>query len=95
MTSLTSEFSMITIEISPDSTPEQTAWRCLLHGDVFELVAGERKGPSWEVAYNGGMVPIHVYPAPKGYSYKQLNAEAAEVTVDIMGQLGTALRARS
>ncbi|ORX35433.1 hypothetical protein BD324DRAFT_632818 [Kockovaella imperatae] len=81
---------MITLEISPDSTPEQHSWRCLLYGDVFEVVNYQSDKPAtWVIAQNGTEESLTLtHPAAKGYSYHQLNDAGSEVTVDIMDVAG-------
>ena len=75
---------MITVEVSPDSTEEHHAWRCLLYGDVYEIpdakpdrVEEKTKG-EWALANP---------KAAKGCYYRKLNEGESEVTVDIMGRL--------
>jgi hypothetical protein len=82
-------FRMIAIEVSPDSTPEVTAWRCLLYGDVYELAVsapGESSELTPDPLQQKEIPMVLSYHAPKGYSYRQLNSQGSEVTVDIMGE---------
>ncbi len=74
---------MITVEISPDSTVEQTSWRCLLYGDAFEVANGE--GDKSATADEKEWALFNT-KAPRGLHYRQLNAAGSEVTVDIMGR---------
>ena len=79
---------MITLETSPDSTPETLSWRCLLYGDVFEVVSGTSARPAtWVISQDGTQESLTLtHPSAKGHSYHQLNDKGSEVTVDIMGE---------
>ena len=69
--------------MSPDSTEEHHAWRCLFYGDVYEIPDAkpgqveEQKEGEWALANP---------KASKGCYYRKLNEGESEVTVDIMGE---------
>lgn len=78
----------ISIEVSPDNLEEAViAWRCLLYGDVFEVVAASDRPPTPVTADTspGDLSKAYPYPRPKGFEYRQLNDPGSEVTVDILG----------
>lgn len=93
---------MITIEIGETPTAEnpETSWRCLLYGDILELVEGTE---SWrahvETDSSGRSENALVqqgYKAAKGFMFKQINDEGSEATCDIIGELtGARSRRRS
>jgi hypothetical protein len=79
---------MITIELSPDSTPDALGWRCLVYGDLFELaIAGTSSADQLAGGpLQPGEVPLVIsHKAPKGFEFRRLNQKGAEVTADIMG----------
>ena len=80
--------SMISLETSPESTSRMHAWRCLLYGDVFEVTNfNNNRPPTWTIAPGGSSESVQLsHPPPMNHSYRQLNDNSAEATVDIMGE---------
>jgi hypothetical protein len=73
---------MITLEIAPNSAEDPISWRCLLYGDVLEVVDGEEANaiPKDEREW-----ALYSPKPPAGHHYRQLNPAGTEITVDIMG----------
>ncbi|WVF70849.1 hypothetical protein IAT40_005643 [Kwoniella sp. CBS 6097] len=84
---------VIAIEVSSEATANQTAWRCILYGDVYELAPEGTEGaekPRSTKAVNGEKdIPIMpAYTPAKGFAYRQLNDPGAEVTCDVIDVAG-------
>ncbi|KAK8865695.1 hypothetical protein IAR55_000840 [Kwoniella newhampshirensis] len=81
---------VIAIEVSQDQAQiNETAWRCVLYGDVFELaMEGANDQLPTPITSNGEIPVMSVYNAPKGFVYRQLNDPDSEVTVDIIDVAG-------
>ncbi|KAK4684138.1 hypothetical protein P7C73_g6063, partial [Tremellales sp. Uapishka_1] len=78
---------LIALEKAPElPDPAVHAWRCLIYGDLFELVESSGQPPTADSATDFQM--IRSYKTPKGYEYRQLNSKGSEVTCDIMDVAG-------
>ncbi|WRT65891.1 uncharacterized protein IL334_002842 [Kwoniella shivajii] len=83
---------VIAVEVNPGSAkPDQTAWRCLLYGDIFELAkegdATQLPTPNSAIDSSKDSLNVH-YQSAKGFVYRQLNETDSEVTVDVIDVAG-------
>ncbi|WWD18126.1 hypothetical protein CI109_102575 [Kwoniella shandongensis] len=81
---------VIAIEVASEhAQSNETAWRCVLYGDVFELAKeGANDQLPTPATINGEIPVMSAYKAPEGFVYRQLNDPGSEVTCDIIDVAG-------
>lgn len=86
----------IALELLPpnEADPKQETWRCLVYGDLAELIpapfGADEAGDSGWAQYSptsGLSQPlVHNYKAPKGFAFRQINPDDSQITCDIGGK---------
>lgn len=82
---------VIAVDLGMRATPDGPPWRCLLYGDMYELVKADSKdlstGLSSPSIEPDNEIPLYFNPLPpEGYRYHLLNDPETEVTVNLTGE---------